>query len=126
MWWTILAWAEKPEGELPVFDNAAPEVTCCPDIGSLRAPIREKHADFRACWDLATPRTKTPTKLKWRITATGDVVDIEVALGHGDPLDACVRDVLTTLDVPAFGCDVVVSYPMPFAPGETRKPTATQ
>ncbi|MCB9679609.1 MAG: hypothetical protein H6737_31170 [Alphaproteobacteria bacterium] len=115
MWWLAALAQDKPEGELPVYEDDAPHITCCPSRDAIEAPIRARLDAFRAC-GATVSTTAVPAKLGWTVREDGTVADIEVDLGHGEALDACVHDVIASLEHPAPGCIVIVRYPMTFAP----------
>lgn len=88
-----------------------------PDKSPIRRAIRAEMGRFRACYEkalLKDPKLEGKVVAKFTIDAKGTVNQVTA---EGMPaIDACVAGVIKTIQFPAYGSVMQISYPFAFAP----------
>lgn len=112
MWLLLssMSLAEKTDGELPVFADSQPVISCCVDREIIDGAVREKMDEIRAC------HTPTPGrgKLRWTVEPSSTIVEVTVETGDAER-DACLTAVIETLSFPVLPCRLTVTYPLVFS-----------
>ena len=107
---------EKSEGDLPLFADLQPVISCCPSRALISDGVMEHSEAMRACAVGESGRGH----LEFTIQPDGMVSDIASLTGDTGR-DVCLAEVMERFSFPAIHCTLTVRWPVVYVIGEEEE-----